>query len=492
MLDRRQLLLASTAFAAGWAATACGGDTKSTASSTTAAAKTYPSVPLPDLDPNKKWWLQGNYAPVLKEQNVTNLTVEGTIPSSLTGVYARNGSNPQSGTSTHWFIGDGMVHGVRLDGGKAVWYRNRFIETPLYTKNVDLMSGDGPPGKASTNANVSLQYHAGKLLALGEIGYPYEISTDDMSTVGVFDFAGKLGTNMTAHPRIDPETGKNHFFGYDFAKPYLTYMVADKDGVLEHVAPITIEHSHMIHDFVITKNHAVFWTLPVVFSMDKLSTGLPYTWDPSIPAKVGIIPLGGTNDQMEWFEVEPCMVFHAANAFESADGKVNIDVCRLASAFDGKDLSQASLNELRRWTLTPGTKTAVKEDVRSDTKQDFPSIDRRYVGREHSHSWLTRVTGREGGIGIELSGITHRDEKAGKENVWDPNGRYGPGEVIFVPDSDKAAEGEGWVMTYGYDRTTDKSDLLIFEATDIAAGPVATVHLPVRVPYGFHGTWAPV
>ena len=485
--DRRSLLkaLAATPILGACAEGATsGGDSASGSTTTSSAGGPDTTLEYPVPDPSSPWWLQGNYGPVTNEMDIVDLDVTGSIPSALKGLYVRNGSNPKSGTSTHWFLGDGMLHGVALADGAASWYRNKYVRTGQY----DGSAVSGPPSGANTASNVSVIYHGDKLLSLGEVGHPYEISTKDLSTVGVTDYGGKLKTNMTAHPKIDPKTGRMHFFGYDFVAPFLTYMVASPEGVLDHVVPIEIGESHMMHDFAITDQHAIFWVLPVVFSMDALATGMPYAWDASLPAKVGVLPLEGTADQMKWYDVDPCMVFHSSNAFE-ADGKIEVDVCWLSAAFDGKDLSQTSKNELRRWTIDTAS-GKLTETVRSKTLQDFPQIDRRYTGREHRHTWLSRVVD-VGDIGIEFGGLTHRDESTEEETVWDGKGRYGPGEAFFVPESADSGEGEGFLLTFGFDRTTDNSDLLIFEALDIAKGPIAQVHMPRRVPYGFHGVFVP-
>ena len=81
----------------------------------------------------KPWFLRGNWSPMIEERTETSLTVTGSIPAELSGVYLRTGPNPKSGQGDHWFLGDGMVHGIRLSGGKAEWYRNRFIQTPDIT-----------------------------------------------------------------------------------------------------------------------------------------------------------------------------------------------------------------------------------------------------------------------------------------------------------------------------------------------------------------------
>ncbi len=219
-------------------------------------------------DPSRPYWVQGNFAPVTTEETLTELTVTGEIPDELTGLFVRNGSNPSTGEALHWFLGDGMVHGVRLEGGKALWYRNRYVTTPLQQSGKGLMEFGGVPGRQNNQSNVSVISHGGRLLSLGEVGWPFELSTEDLSTAGPFDFAGRLGATMTAHPKVDPATGRMHFFGYDITRPTITYYAADPDGVIDTVSPIDVGTVTMIHDFAITDRHAVFWIGPVVFGLD--------------------------------------------------------------------------------------------------------------------------------------------------------------------------------------------------------------------------------
>lgn len=165
----------------------------STQPSTTMPSTTVPPTTLPPttapgstlpFDPAVKWWLQGNYAPVFDEVEATDLVVRGALPPELTGLYTKNGSNPPKADSPHWFFGDGMVHGLRLDAGKASWYRNRYVGTQPYLAGVGF--GQGAPGGEGNQSNVSTIWHGGRLLTSGEVGYPYELSTTDISTKGVF------------------------------------------------------------------------------------------------------------------------------------------------------------------------------------------------------------------------------------------------------------------------------------------------------------------
>ena len=215
---------------AGTLLSACSSDARPAGRPTTTGAR-IGSPTTAAFDPERPWWLQQGFAPVTTELTTAKLEVAGTIPTTLTGLYVRNGSNPSQADSSHWFFGDGMLHGVRLNAGKAEWYRNRYVQTPLYKQRVGF-GGSGVPGGQSSQSNVSVIWHANKLLSSGEVGFPFAINPQDLSTVGIHDFGGKLKSSFTAHPKIDPRTGYLHSFGYGFTEPFLTYNVADAAGTL--------------------------------------------------------------------------------------------------------------------------------------------------------------------------------------------------------------------------------------------------------------------
>lgn len=437
-------------------------------------------------DPDLPYWEQGNFAAVTTEETVTDLTVVGAIPPELSGLFVRNGSNPPSGKSLHWFLGDGMLHGVRIEAGKAAWYRNRYITTPLQEAGKDLMDFGGVPGRANNQSNVAVVHHAGKLLATGEVGWPFQIEPRDLSTVGAWDFAGKLGETMTAHPKIDPATGRMHFFGYEFLRPALTYYAVDPSGVIDVVSPIAVDTATMIHDFAITDGHAVFWIGPVVFGADARNPNpsIPFHWDPTGPSKVGVLPLDGKGTDIRWVDVPLGFVFHGLNAHTEGDDVV-VNLHKLEQAFGPKgDLVPSRLTE---WRIgTGGEQLTFAETQLNDREMDLPTHDRRHTGRKTRHGWFATTVPPEAEYGFELTGLCHLDLQTGREDVWDPGARRS-GEGFFVPGGE--GEGEGWILTYLWDRATDLSSLGIFDALDVAAGPVAEVQLPVRVPFGFHGLW---
>lgn len=467
--------------------------TTSTTPSTTALPTTTTATTVA-YDPELPYWVQGNFAPVPDEIDALSLTVDGALPPELDGLYVRNGSNPFEGAGAHWFLGDGMVHGVRLRAGRAEWYRNRWVETPLLGRGNILGGGDtGPPGGANNSSNTSAVFLADRLLSLQEVGFPYELSPEDLSTIAPFDFGGSLAGAMTAHPKVDPATGLIHFFGYGFVPPYLTYHVAAPDGRLLSSETVDVPGPTMIHDFAITDRDVVFWDLPVVFSMElALAREMPFTWDPSYGARLGTFPLGGSAGTARWVEIEPCYVFHGTNAWRDGDD-IAMDVSRMPTMFAPS--GDTGPNALHRWRLTgvgePGSAGALGFDgeLVADRSLDLPTLDPRHLGRAHRHAWY--VSTRDESGGFQFGGIARVDARTGELDVWDPGAHESAGEALFVPAGPDAAEGEGWVLTFGYDARSDSSDLLVFEATDCAAGPIARVKLPRRVPYGFHACWVP-
>ena len=487
-LHRREFL----ALAAGaMAAAACGRGGGSEVAAPPTTAPFEPDVP---------WWLQGNFAPVADEVSATDLRVSGTLPAGLTGLYVRNGSNPRTGTSPHWFLGDGMVHGIRLDGGRATSYRNRYVRTPLYEASAGF--ADGVPGGTNTQSNVSAIRYGDRLLTSGEVGLPFELSPADLSTIGPVDFGGRLATSMTAHPKVDPATGRLHFFGYGFVPPFLTYHVAEPDGTLVHSTEVPVPGPTMIHDFAITESDAVFWDLPVVFDLDAAvamvegggtADSFPFRWDPSYGARVGVLPLGGDGSAVRWSELdEPCFVFHGVNAFRRGDDVV-LDVCRLSSMFDTAASEDALGGELtlRRWTV-PAAGGRVGDEVVVDAAADpgeLPSRDPRVVGREHRFGYL--VQSRPAVGTVDLGGVIRHDFATGERTLWDPGPTRHGGEWLFVPDELGDGEGDGWLLGYVHDEATAVTELVVLDAADVAAGPVASVALPQRVPYGFHAAWMP-
>jgi carotenoid cleavage dioxygenase len=395
----------------------------------------------------------------------------------------RNGPNPHAGTSPHWFLGDGMLHGVELRDGRACWYRNRYVRTPQLAGEGTYVDAQGHVDFHVGPANTHVVGHAGRILALVESGYPYEV-TPELDTVGCYDFDGRLRTPMTAHPKLDPGSGELHFFGYGFFPPYLTYHVADRDGALTRSEEITVKGPTMIHDFNLTERHVVFMDLPVVFDFDLAMQGtMPYRWDDDYGARLGVMPRDGGDADVRWVEIDPCYVFHPMNAYDDGD-RVVLDVMRYDRLWDRT--AEFDPARLTRWTVDTAAGT-VKEEQLDDRATEFPRVDPRLVGRHHRYGYAV-VT--DSGIGPDHTQLVKYDRDAGTATIHDFGPGREPAEPVFVPAAD-GAEDDGWVLTYVYDAAADTSDFVVLAAQDFTAPPVAAVRLPQRVPFGFHGSWIP-
>jgi carotenoid cleavage dioxygenase-like enzyme len=436
------------------------------------------------------YWMQGNFAPVADEATALSLPVEGAIPPELRGLYVRNGPNPRNGQSGHWFLGDGMVHGVSIRDGKAQWYRNRWVRTPIYEGQPRTQMS--PFDIRYSLANTSVLAHANRILALVENALPMEL-TRDLGTAGFVDFGGKLKTPCTAHPKICPETGELHFFGYRVLPPFLTYHVADACGNLLRSLEIPVKGATMIHDFALTSRHAIFMDLPVVFDLPAAMGGssMPFCWSDDYGARLGVLPRGAGLESLRWVEVEPCYVYHVANAFETADGAIVLDVARYEEHWRGgppSDSYSFDKARLARWTIEPGATKASELEIGERTIE-FPRINDARAGLPHAAVYALATEGTlASGV---FTALLKYDLKSGRVASNDFGGVGLPSEFAMVPAGQEAGEDEGWLMGFVYDRARDASDLVIFDAQRIEAAPVAKIGLPRRVPQGFHGSWIP-
>jgi carotenoid cleavage dioxygenase-like enzyme len=433
-----------------------------------------------------KFYLEGNFAPVRDEATAYDLPVEGAIPAALSGRYLRNGPNPTGGDPGHWFFGEGMLHGVELQGGRATWYRNRHVRTESFEEGRRIVGENGLIDLGVDLANTHVVCHGGRILALVENKAPTEV-TRELDTVGTFDFGGRLTTAMTAHPKRCPVTGELHFFGYGVFPPLLTYHRADAAGNLVQSEEITVPGPTMIHDFAITEHSVVFMDLPVICDPSLLMAGtMPYRWSDDYGARIGVMPRGGGDADVRWFEVEPCYVFHVLNASEPQPGRLEIDVARYPHLW--RDLQDAfEPTTLHRWTVDIAAGT-VKEETLDDGSVEFPRVDERRIGRPARFGYGVQTRPGRDGFAMETALVKY-DLVSGSTEAHHFGAARTPGEGVFVPVSDDAGEDDGYVIAYVYDAGRDGSDLVILDASDFSASPVATVALPQRVPFGFHGSW---
>lgn len=452
-------------------------------------------------------YLTGPMAPVADEIDAHDLPVTGRIPAALNGVFLRNGPNPmfEPRGKYHIFDGDGMLHGLWLQDGVARRYRNRWVDTrwldverrfgrSCFGGMVDFdpvsKEAQAEVGPIKNVANTHVIRHAGRILCLWEVGPPHEV-TADLETVGIHDFGGALTGSMTAHPHEDPVTGDLLFFGYGLFPPYLTYYRADRSGKIVESAEIDLPDPVMMHDFVVTEKHVAFLDAPAVFNFESaLAGGEAFEWKPERGARIGVFDRAAGPGSIRWHDIDPAYVFHFLNGFEDG-GSVVIDGCRqreLNMGLDERQQAEAVLPNLTRWSIDLESGKVTEEQL-DDAMADFPRIDERRTGLRNDFGYLTGWS-KEPDLGVGTFDVVSKiNMRTGAKSTYQHGPGRTTGETIFAPDPDRSGEDEGWLMSYVYDAATDRSDVVILDAQDPSAGPVATVHLPQRVPFGFHGSW---
>ena len=451
-------------------------------------------------------FLEGNFAPWRMEGVADDLQVIGSLPRELNGTYYRTGPNPafEPARNYHWFDGDGMIHAITLRDGRA-HYRNRYVQSrglaeeraagrALYPSLLDLDATEIPAIKNTGNTNIVK--HAGRLLALMEAALPTRMECVTLDTLGELDFDGKLVGPMTAHPKIDPETGEMLFFGYSPVPPYLQYHVADRDGRLVRSEVIDVAWPSMIHDFAVTRDHVVFILCPLVFSFENVrERGGVFSWEPERGTRLGVMPRSGGSADVRWFETEASYVFHPLNAYEE-DGRIVLDVARYGrldfmTPRGARDPGYGgdSAARMHRWTIDLAG-GGVRSTPLDDVSCEFPRADERRLGRKHRYGYAAVEPDPTSAMPA-WSALRRYDLERGTADTRSFGPGHGAGEPLFVPRSATSAEDDGWVIALVYDAARDASDFHVLDARDIAGDPVAVVKVPHRIPYGFHGNWVP-
>ena len=406
--------------------------------------------------------LEGNNAPVPDERDCIPTHVVGEVPDALRGgMFVRNGPNPRTGWSPHLYAGDGMLHALAFadDGGAS--YRNRWVRTPLWAESSFARDG---VDHTRTTANTHVVSHAGRLLALEEGGYPYEVARS-LDTIGPWTFDGALRTPMAAHPKTCPTTGELFCFGTQVvAPPWLTLLRASPAGALDASLVVELDGPTMIHDFAITATSVVVFVSPWTFDPRGMP---PWRWLDDAPSRIAVLPR--TLDAApRWFETTPSHLSHSANAWDDGDDRIVLTGTRLAGP--------TSLPHAHRWDVDVRT-GVVTETALDDVASEYPRVPDRETGLRSRFAWQTSFV---------------YEAEPDHHEVFRYDLDTGARKARALPSGHTCGEpvpaGDDWLLTFAHARQTGTSYLLVL-TRDLE--PVCEVHLPVRVPGGFHGSWLP-
>lgn len=464
-------------------------------------------VRFPEVELYKGWG-----EPMRTESDLKGLEViQGAIPEGLEGTLYRVGADRQypSGRTDDIFIdGEGMIHMFRFHDGQAD-YRSRWVRTErfeLQEKARRALFGryrnrytNAPEAKDAHmgTANTTAMFHGGKLYSLKEDDLPYEIDPDTLETRGKDDFDGAVSSvSFTAHPKVDPITNELLAFAYQAkgdATRDIVFYLFDEDRKLKNEVWFEMPYAACVHDFGITDEYVVFPFFPLITDLDVVKQGgAYYQWHPDQEVHVALVPRYGNADGIRWFKGPAASAGHMMNAFREGS-KVHLDVVLYeGNCFPFFTTPEGEVSPAVPPFLTRMTFDLERNDESYETKRlmnapcEMPKTDDRYQGRPYRYGFQIVYRSNDGS-----SSIGRIDHETGRLDIWSP----GPGDSVqepqFVPRTPDAAEGDGWLLVPVSRVSKMRSDLVVLDATDIAAGPVATLKLPIRVRSTFHGTWVP-
>jgi carotenoid cleavage dioxygenase-like enzyme len=458
----------------------------------------------------------GNYAPLTEEHDIAALDIEGTMPPGLSGSLYRVGPSPQYAPRDdhyHWFSGDGMVHAFHIEGGR-VSYSNRWARTPKWQLEHEagraLFGTFGNPatsdplahGRNGGTANTSMLWHGNRLFALEESHQPFELDARTLASKGHQSFGDRIASRCTAHPKVDPDSGELHFFAYSPdgpGSPTMLYGTMDRDCEVTGLQSFTAPYASMAHDFMVTRGHVLFPVMPLTLSVERAMRGKPLlAWDAQLRTHVGVMRRGSSTDTLRWFEAEACHVFHVMNAWDDGDTLVayvmqSETAPGLPDAEGRPGDPGAMAARLCRWTFDLSSAgNEFRREYLDDLAAEFPRIDERHAGRRNRYGFYTcHATARARGDdeSVLYDSLARFDFDTGERRMHTLPAGDVMSEPVFVPRHADAAEGDGWLLAVAWRAQERRSDLLVIDAADVGAGPVAIARLPHRVPFGFHGNW---
>ena len=482
------------------------------------------------LQPSNHPYLSGAWTPCHEEVDVDELEViEGEIPADIDGIYLRNTENPvhQPLGRHHPFDGDAMVHQVSISGGKAS-YRNRFIRTQCFEAEqiagqalwgglmdpagTSKRPGFGAHGGLKDTGSTDIIVHAGIAYAtLYQCGEAWMLDPVTLDNLGKAPWGPLDG--VSAHPKVDEETGELMFFNYSKHAPYMHYGVVDRSGKLVHYVPVPLPGPRLPHDMAITRNWSILNDMPLYWDADLLERNIHAARiHEGVPTRFALIPRHGQPEDIRWFEASPTYVLHWTNAYEVSgpDG----DEVVLEGYYQDKPMpdpieeagkyshmmayvdEHSFQSRLHRWRFNLATGKCIEERL-SDRIVEFGMINPDYLMKQSRYIWST--TTRPGWF--LFNGYVRHDTQTGEEQVYTlPDGVYAS-ESPMVPRKPASSsetvggqglatkEDEGYLVTFLIDENTGTSQLAILDASDVTKGPICRARLPHKISSGVHSTW---
>lgn len=467
------------------------------------------------------------------EGDLLHLEVSGVIPKEINGTFYRIQSDhrfPPTFENDIHFNGDGIVGSFHIVDGHVDW-KQRYVQTDRFkveaTARRNLFGKYRNPmtdhetvkGLIRTAANTNIVFWRGMLLALKEDGPPFAMDPLTLDTIGRYDFEGQvLSPTFTAHPKVDPQTGELVCYGYeaggngnDASKDIVLYTISPNGEKTEETwykAPFC----GIIHDCAITENFVVFPMTPLKANLERMKKGgNHWAWDPNEDQLYGIVPRkSGKPEDIIWVRADCGFHGHVAGSYEK-EGKIIIDLgVANGNVFfffppedsePGRVALRNKLNSpMTRWIFDPQelkTDDRVTPVATTNFSCEFSRIDERFLGQYYTQLWTLQVDPTRpydhekcgspaGGL---FNVLMHYNWETKQEDSWWPGPCTTMQEPVFCPKSNDSPEGDGYIISLLNRLDELRNDIAIFDAQNIAQGPMALVHLPIKFKLGFHGNW---
>ena len=467
------------------------------------------------LKPSDHPYLNGAWEPIYTEYDATDMEVIGEIPKDIEGVYIRNCENPvhEPLGRYHPFDGDGMLHMMHFKDGKAT-YRNRFVRTrafqaeeeagealwvglaahPVKSKRRGECTQDQLKDASSTDVVV----HAGKVLSTHyQCGNGYRLDPLTLEQLGIESWVPIDG--ISAHTKVDENTGELLFFNYSKHAPFMHYGVVGADNKLKHYIPVETPGPRLPHDMAFSENYSILNDFPMFWRPELLEQGIHATkYYPELGSRFAIVPRYGQPEDVKWFKADPTYVLHWLNAYEEGDeivldgyfqenpspGRAKDVPEEYASLMPYVDL-YAMQSRLHRWRFNLKTGETTEKHL-DDRVLEFGMFNQKYAGKKYRYCYS--VSSKPGWF--LFTTLVKHDLDTGQSWSLDfGEERYGS-EAPFVPRIGATAEDDGYLVSYIIDMKENTSECILVDAQDIEAGPVCRIKLPHRITSGTHATWA--
>lgn len=461
----------------------------------------------------------GAWRPQHVEYDAWDLDVEGEIPTDLAGVYLRNTENPLLPAITlyHPFDGDGMLHSVSFADGEAR-YANRFVRTEAFLAEREAgeslwagmaedpatslrEDGWGARPRLKDASSTDVVVHRGEALSsFWMCGDLYRHDPRTLEAKGRTEWDGWFPSEgVSAHPKVDENTGELLFFNYGLESPHFHYGEVSADGELQRYIEVPMPGPRLPHDMAFTEHYAIVNDFPMFWDPMMMEHGLYIPrFHKELPSRFAVIPRHGVEGDIQWFEADPTYVLHWVNAYEDGDEIVLDGFFQHSPAIapDRRATFEENLFKYldvtafearpHRWRFNLATGEC-REEPRSDEFREFGMINGTHGGRRAR--WCYHAIPAEGWFGF--TGLAKFDLETGEEQRYElPDGVFAS-ETAMAPRLGSTAEDDGYLVTITMDVDADESHCCVFDATDPAAGPIARVRLPERISSGTHSYWAP-